>query len=558
MNPLARRTRCSHPRCHPRVIAMLIFMGVAMGGGIPPAAADDPPPAAVTISGTITYTGRSSAGGGSDAILPVRNAVVEVWDRNPAGTDIRIAIGHTFADGSYSLVVPTTETQPGVVGLVDPYVRVVAEGANGGSKVTDTTGSVYRVDSAVVTDLAADRTVNIAMGATDVAHQAFSVLDALNSTAAGYATLPGAPASAVTAVFPQPGTVSYYSPLPGGDGKLHIIAGDRYDWDVIAHEYAHFVQEQYPGLSLSPGGAHSSLDNLRYSRTDLAALDADRLAWGEGFATWWSVDLQLDQGLGGLGIQNVGDLLYSDNDDADGITPGLSYSLESQVGRPSRGQDNELAVARILHDLTDSSNDAADRDRVSIGFTELFTLLVDKVSSTLSDFWNALTGGAGTTNRQKIDDGAIFQAHNVSPVPLAPIYTAGSLIPRFAWSVPQGGAAPAYGKTLLNDYGVQFFAGDDMHEILSTSLLHDVAYWDPNPAEWEIISDTPGPIYWNVWGGTTTADGYSTGHYWSDVLAFRVPSPATPWLLAQGLLLVCLVSALRRPARRSGRRDSAR
>ena len=545
MIELAYRTRSPLLRnCLPRVIAALIAVGVAAGGGIPPAAAEDTPPATITISGTIAYTGRSPAGGGSYASLPVRNAVVEVWDRNDSGADVRIATGHTFADGSYSLIVPTVETQSGVPGLIDPYVRVVAEGANGGSKVVDLVGSVYRVDSAVVTDLAADRTVNIAMGATDVAHQAFSVLDALTSTAAGYATLPGTTVSAVTAVYPEPGKISYYWPLPGGDGRLHVLAGDRYDWDVIAHEYAHFVQEQHPGLSKSPNGSHNLDDNLRYSRADLSAIEADRLAWGEGFSNWWSVDLQLDQGFAGLGIQNVGDFLYSDNKDADGVSPGTSLSLEDRSGGPSLGQDNEVSVARILHDLADSTNDAADRDRVSMGFTDLFALLVDKLTATLSDFWNALTGLPGTTTRQKIDEGAIFQAHNVSPVPLAPVYTAGSLIPRFSWSIPQGGVYPGYGQTLLNDFGVQFFAGDDMRTILSTSLLHDTTFWDPNPAEWEIISDTPGPVYWNVWGGTTV-DSYSTGRYWSDVLAFRVPNPTTIWLVVQGLLLVALAAALR-------------
>jgi hypothetical protein len=150
----------------------------------------------------------------------------------------------------------------------------------------------------------------------------------------------------------------------------------------------------------------------------------------------------------------------------------------------------------------------------------------------------------GTTNLQKFDKGAIFDVHNVWPVPLAPICTANSLIPRFSWAVPQGGVSGACGETLRNDYGVQFFAGDDMHTILSTSLLHDTTFCDPNPAEWEIISDTPGPVYWYVCGGTTVA-GYSTGPYWSDVLAFRVPSPATIWLLAQGRLLVALVASLR-------------
>jgi hypothetical protein len=66
----------------------------------------------------------------------------------------------------------------------------------------------------------------------------------------------------------------------GADG-IHVLGApgdtDEYDDDVLLHEFGHFV-EHFSGNADSPGGFHMLGDNTQ----DL------RLAWSEGFASWFS------------------------------------------------------------------------------------------------------------------------------------------------------------------------------------------------------------------------------------------------------------------------------
>jgi hypothetical protein len=75
-----------------------------------------------------------------------------------------------------------------------------------------------------------------------------------------YSSLPGSVNNSVNTVFPTGENTSNFS-----NSRMHILQGDRYDWDVAMHEYGHFVQSQTAGISNSPGGGHGD-NNLRFSR----------------------------------------------------------------------------------------------------------------------------------------------------------------------------------------------------------------------------------------------------------------------------------------------------
>lgn len=72
-----------------------------------------------------------------------------------------------------------------------------------------------------------------------------------------------------------PGGTSYFQP---GRNYIYLLGGpvdiDEYDKPVILHEFGHFVEANFSRTS-SPGGSHDG------SPTD------PRLAWGEGWGTWF-------------------------------------------------------------------------------------------------------------------------------------------------------------------------------------------------------------------------------------------------------------------------------
>jgi hypothetical protein len=125
--------------------------------------------------------------------------------------------------------------------------------------------------------------------------------------------------------LPQVGVV-----FPDADGSfytggtLYINPDDPLDWDVIHHEYGHYVSDRY-NLDSNPGGCHNPGKNL--SEDVQKCLDASgnvktygpygkdkgtKLAWGEGWPTYFALSLQRARGGASLGIPNVGDRKYTD------------------------------------------------------------------------------------------------------------------------------------------------------------------------------------------------------------------------------------------------------
>jgi hypothetical protein len=254
-------------------------------------------------------------------------------------------------------------------------------------------------------------------------------------------------------------------------------------------------------------------------------------------------------------------MIYHDNNDTDGrsIATGVRYGIEdaSIGGRPSRGEDNEASVARILLDLTDATNDGTDRDRVTLGLTDEHSadtawLKITKPVDTLDKFWDALTDTA--SNRETVDYGAIFQAHNVSPQPDAASVTGTVSFadepPTFRWTIPTGGTAAAgFANPLLNNFGVKIFTDSFAFEMHDSGFLGNVTEWTPGFFTWSSLTSFPGDYHWVVYGAAQTVetvrDGsgatydYDTGPYWSDAVDYTVagviPEPSALALAATAL-----------------------
>lgn len=516
----------------------------------------------VTVSGTVKYTGREGAAGdaGTDKAFVSRAVKIEIFDKNSTVADQKIGEGWTDDSGGYAIGVAAVETDPGEAAsaLPDVYVKISPESqpvlpAAGGIKSAikvvkpgggdpEAAGAAYSFSSVVLTDLGANAVVNKTFAAAGDLDQSFSAYDAFTSITRYHSTLPGTNNNSVVSTFPTADDTSNFS-----GGRMHVLKGDRYDWDVIGHEYGHFVQSLY-GIAASPGGNHSSAENERFIRSGGAAPNnltrdqVNKLAWGEGWATYFSLSGQAEMGVSALGVQRAGDVLYNDNDDTDGTTAGLTYSLEAQPGRLSLGEDNELSVARIMWDLYDSNNEAADHDRVTLGDKELFTLVKTNSVTTLSKMWDALHDST-LDNEERIDYGAIFQAHNVSPKPDDTSVSDDSFPqfetpPTFKWAIPKGTltAGGPQDQPLLNGFTLKFF-DSDYDEISVTGLgdLGNVTEWTPSEVQWADITANQGAVHW-IALGRDDRGGITTGYYWSDELNFEVVPEPGMTVLAVGAL----------------------
>ncbi len=276
-----------------------------------------------------------------------------------------------------------------------------------------------------------------------------------------------------------------------GDGSdyindvIRLGGSDAHDWDNIQHEYGHHLQAVL-GISRSPGGRHGPGENLCLSRGKLQGI---RLAWGEGWPTFFSLVTQTEDQLASMNIPHLGDTRYTDVK-PDGTR--LEYDLENDRGRGGDGEGNEVAVQRFLWDLYDTS--ATEAEQVAIPASTLLSLAVNDSSITLSDFWNALINSRPRTECPGF--GSVLEAHDIAPSPQSPaggtVYSGGPP-PVFTWSGDAG--CDASGQTRFQI----IFYDNDFSSPRFTSGQLSAPTFVPSDTEAEQIFGGPnGRLHWIV------------------------------------------------------------
>lgn len=241
---------------------------------------------------------------------------------------------------------------------------------------------------------------------------AFSILDAL-ITARRYMDKSPSEVGTPNVIYP-----SEEYPVTGFDPEtntIHVQKRDQFDWDIIHEEYGHFVQNE-TGIADLEG-----ISNPRHSFDDFLSLErgneklssprkdtGTQLAWVEGWARFFALFLQQEQDVSALGIPHAGDLKFEDTDN---VSVEQFFHIESQQEHANRGEDNEVAIARVLWDLHDDNND--NGDLISLDNQETWNTLTDSEPSRLSDAYQALTESMDMNT--KVQVGGILSGHHVSP-----------------------------------------------------------------------------------------------------------------------------------------------
>ncbi len=448
--------------------------------------------ASITVSGHAAWTDSVGATHG----IPFA-AVRILEDDGDQGAHV-VGTTETDAAGDYAVTV-SADDDPGA-GAPDIAVEVLARSAFAEVRPEGQLAQVYALRSPVYPEQVdgAKLTVNLTAGNTLDGETAFSVHHALVVAGAYASALTGEPPPFIAVGFPSP--FSYYAGT-----TIHIGLLDRWDWDLVQHEYAHHVA-RLQGLDDSAGGAHCIDCNL--GTTDKRA--GIRLAWVEGWATFFAISAQAAMATASLGVPGVGDTSYTDTEDAN-----FSYDLESAQGF---GEDNELSVQVALWDLVDAAEDGADR--IALPDAAIFQALHATNAVTFAEAWEAIAGPLPPDQRVLI--GAVVAQAAIAPAPSEPpdglgVFPGGPP-PAFCWRRNGGGEAHP-----LDDFRIRFWS-ESWSEVIFEKELGDTTSFTPTRDELKGILAPSKLVWWVVEGRSTASPetpGGPLGRYWSAGRALR-------------------------------------
>ncbi len=449
----------------------------------------------ITVQGQVNWLDENSNS------HPCYGCTVEVRDDELIGSELVTAVA-TNTDGAYSFVVDNDDGP--LQGGRDIFVRVRAVNSVVGVRPSGG-GDYYSADSPIHDNVAdgSTTTENFTFDNTGT-NSAFGV-----ETAASYV--------AAYTYFLNGNAFLSFLPVewPGGSGsdyngsRIRLGTGDRWDWDVLHHEYGHYVMDTF-NFEANPGGAHSS------SQCDAVARNSKdtgiKLAWGEGWPTYFGISGQNVLGLSGLGVPRVGDSFYQDLEDG-----SLQYDLEFQ--QPFGGEDNERAVMNTFWDLFDSNSDS--RDAISVNHLTLFNRVDAADAQTLSAAWAALR--APLSSADDLLYGGCSADHLIGPTLntpaaaflLTPSNVAGT---SFNWDPRVGCGAIGPG----DNFDLVFYRASDKAKILTIGGLGSASH-TLSGGEFASLAGSTHQYLWAVEGRSTASP--ATGPYLGENFAITVDRP---------------------------------
>ncbi|HEX2209978.1 MAG TPA: hypothetical protein VHG93_20045 [Longimicrobium sp.] len=426
---------------------------------------------------------------------PIRHAQVQVWNARtgqPLGTP-----DTTDSLGAFTLPIPAPADPVFVrVHALAPDVRV--------QRPSDKRDHFYDGVARAPTNLAAPDTLRVPRAAE--ANGAFSILDAITRGVMYLDSLP--PKARGPVVVRYPGKRTGYD---WSDGSIHIGATDPWDWDVVLHEYGHAVAGRL-GVDLNVGGVHEPGNNL--AKDSAKPLSMLSLAWGEGLATFFAVRAQRVLGLSRLGLPRVGDARYTDPEIGE-----ADWALDSQDVHKALGEDNEVAVSRILYDLVDEVDPAAG-DAVSMGDGTLWKRLEAGPAFALPAAWNTLTLKSSVLEKAAV--GGVFGVHGAAARPTAPAdgQAPGAAAPEFRWAHPTG--YPPHDR-----YALEILRQDGTSVWCSAHQPGEPVFLTPTKEVWHTVLAAGLPLAWVVhsWRAAAPMTVYTSGARILGPAAPPVPSP---------------------------------
>ena len=325
---------------------------------------------AFTVSGKFEYQDKDYNQNGLTGTSndPIRYATVEIWEDDVL-FDNRLGTTFTAADGSWSFIVPDNNDPSGR----DIYVKVIADTAAG--TVTNASGTTYVYTGPTVNNWQGgamwydanplDGSNQAVRPATDEYNAAFNILDqaivgyqylindGISANALGKASFIFYQSEGSFTDRQQPYAITINSiDWTSLFGLGRFYSNDGFDDAVILHEYGHFVANKLSYIAANAGGAHSWDSH-----------NSSTQAWSEGWASFFSSAAR-NSNKYYVDTWNTGSYYVNLEDGSNnaGIDSTKFF-----------GDDNEAAVAMVLWDIFDSTNET--HDSMSAGIDEILNII---------------------------------------------------------------------------------------------------------------------------------------------------------------------------------------
>ncbi len=457
----------------------------------------------ITVQGTIQW--QDENGG----VHPSYGMTVQVRDDELVGSEL-VTQAATGTNGEYYFVVNNDD---GIgAGNRDIFVRIRTANSAVSIETAGILGSAYEAESGITDEVPDGTTITWNFTCSNADPGPACALHTGASYVAAYAAILNANSFLGHIVLEWPGSTASAN-YDGSD--INLRPGDRWDWDVMFHEYGHYVMDVF-NFTNNPGGPHNLGDCISDEHTSKS--EGIRMAWAEGWCTYFGTTGQDILNLAALSVPRVGDVNYADTGESN-----FSYSLETNsndLGVPGDalglGEDNELAVQRILWDLYDTNSDS--RDAVNVSHQTLFNIVNANDPVTLSGAWAAIRGTL--SNADDLAYGAVSTDHAVGPEPLSP--AAGTLVtpsnPDFSWTNGVGCNSTYDGDS----FDLVFYNASTFDKITTLGSLTTTS---ASLTEGQIgtLASTSHDVIWAVEGRYTGSP--STGPYLGEGVAITVDRP---------------------------------
>lgn len=332
----------------------------------------------------------------------------------------------------------------------------------------------------------------------DEIQKAYSVTQAL-IMGAKYVEAMGKTPPSVTCHFPK--SSNQYVPLLD---VVDISIEAWCFWDIILHEYGHKLQHYYD-IEDSPGGQHYiDADQISVHGKDKGI----KLAWGEGWPTFFGNLVTQHFSADLVGVPRVGDDLY----DSYGDPTDWSVSLENIH---ALGEGCEQSIFAVLYDLYDGTNPSEPWDTVSISESTLFNAVINSKAKTFSSFYNYFISNYYSANNGAI--GEILSRYAFASTNLR--VTSGALsylsVPTFAWNA--GGAT---GNT-FNSFQLAFYNASN--SLILTTATQTSTSCTLTAEQWAKVLSSSGNTF-SVAVISYQTNSPSTGGYYSAKLTCTKPT----------------------------------
>jgi hypothetical protein len=448
----------------------------------------------VTVQGTVSWLDENGTSHSAFGML------VQVRDEELVGSEL-VDQAVTDVNGQYSMTVNNDDGF--LQGDRDIFVRFITSNGAVNIRTSGIFGAPYEADSPVHDEVPDGSVITENITCDNTGSGPACGLQTGASYVASYAArLNGATfLGGINIEWPgDPGSANY------NGSRINLRPGDRWDWDVMFHEYGHYVMDTF-NFEDNPGGPHNVGDCI--SDVHGSKDEGVRMAWGEGWPTFFGTTAQQVFGLASLNVPRVGDVSYADTGESN-----FSYSLEAQDNL-GIGEDNEIAVQRVFWDLFDTAADG--RDDVTVGDQELFDVVRGANPTTLSAAWAAVRFGRSPA--EDLAFGAITTDHAIGPSLVAPasasIVGPGAL---FSWARAVGCSATYDGDS----FDLAFYDQGGLTHLLTVPGLAN-----PSSAlsqgDYDTLLGSGHYLRWAVEGGNGSSP--ATGPYLGESFAVTINRP---------------------------------